>query len=161
MTIKAGDKIPDATLMEMTDKGPQPVSVAQLTEGKTVVLFGVPGAFTPTCSNQHLPGFLRQADAIKAKGVHTIGCVSVNDAFVMGAWGKAQGAEGRVKMLADGNGEFTKKIGLELDASGFGMGMRSRRYALIIKNGTVTFVGIDANPGEAVESGADMVLSKL
>jgi len=161
MTIKAGDKIPDATLMQMTDKGPQPVSVGDLTAGKTVVLFGVPGAFTPTCSNQHLPGFLQKADAIKAKGVDVIGCVSVNDAFVMGAWGKAQGAEGRVEMLADGNGEFTKKLGLELDASGFGMGLRSRRYALIVKKGVVTFVGIDANPGEAVESGADSVLSKL
>lgn len=161
MAIKVGDTLPEATLMQMTDKGPQPVPVTELTAGKTVVLFAVPGAFTPTCSNRHLPGFLHNADAIKAKGVDIIGCISVNDAFVMGAWGKAQGADGKVLMLADGNGEFTKKVGMDLDASGFGMGLRSRRYAVIAKNGKVTFLGVDANPGEAVESGAEKILSQL
>lgn len=161
MTIKVGDKIPDATLMHMTDKGPQPMSVKDIFDGKKVVLFALPGAFTPTCSNQHLPGFIKNADAIKAKGVSTIACLSVNDAFVMGAWGKAQNAGDKVLMLADGNAELTKKLGLELDASGFGMGLRSKRYALIVDNRVVKHIGIETNPGAAVDSGAEKILSLL
>src|SRR5215471_13680173 len=138
MTIKVGDALPfDIKLKEMGEKGPQDVSVGDLFKGKKVVLFAVPGAFTPTCSMKHLPGFLEQASAISAKGVDEIVCLSVNDAFVMGAWGKANNAAGKVRMLADGNGDFTKALGLTLDASGFGMGLRSQRYAMIVKDGKV------------------------
>ena len=161
MAIKTGDKIPDATLMRMTEKGPQPITTKEIFDGKKVVLFAVPGAFTPTCSNQHLPGFVRQADAIKAKGVNTIACLAVNDAFVMGAWGKAQNVGDKILMLGDGNGEFTKKLGLELDASGFGMGLRAKRFAIIADRGVVKHLAVESNPGQAVESGAEAVLSRL
>ncbi len=124
MTINVGDTIPEATLMQLTEKGPAPVKTVDFFKGRKVVLFALPGAFTPTCSNQHLPGFVQKADDLKAKGVDEIACLSVNDAFVMGAWGKAQGAEGKVTMLGDGNAEFTKKLGLDFDGSGFGMGTR-------------------------------------
>lgn len=166
--IQSGQPLPDATLYEFFEVekdgcalGPNAFSVRHLAEGKTIVIFGLPGAFTPTCSARHVPGYVEQYEALRAKGVDEIWCVSVNDAFVMGAWGKAQGADGKVLMLADGNGEFTKKVGMDLDASGFGMGLRSRRYAMIAKNGKVTFLGVDANPGEAVESGAEKILSQL
>src|SRR5215471_2587136 len=136
MTIKVGDALPfDIKLKEMGEKGPQDVSVGDLFKGKKVVLFAVPGAFTPTCSMKHLPGFVEKAAQIKAKGVDEIVCMAVNDAFVMGAWGDNQKAHGKVRMVADGNGELTKALGLELDASGFGMGHRSRRYAMIVKDG--------------------------
>jgi peroxiredoxin len=160
MAIKAGDTLPsDIKLKEMGDGGPKDVSVGELTKGKKVVLFAVPGAFTPTCSMKHLPGFVEKAGDLKAKGVQEIVCLSVNDAFVMGAWGKDQGAGGKVRMVADGNGDFTKAIGLELDASGFGMGKRSKRYAMIVSDGKVEQVLVDE--AGLKESSADSVLSKL
>ena len=159
--IKTGDALPaDVKLMEMGEGGPKPVTVGELTQGKTVVLFAVPGAFTPTCSMKHLPGFVQNAATIRAKGVDSIVCLSVNDAFVMGAWGGDHGAGGKVRMVADGNGELTKALGLELDASGFGMGHRSKRFALIAKDGKVTHLAVDAGPGLTTSS-AESVLSHL
>ena len=161
MAIKAGDKLPnELNLKEMGDGGFSDVSVGALTKGKTVVLFAVPGAFTPTCSMKHLPGFVEQAGALKAKGVDEIVCLSVNDAFVMGAWGKAQSATGKVRMIADGNGEFTRAVGLEMDASGFGMGARSKRYAMIVKDGTVEKLFVESGGGLDVSS-AESVLGQL
>jgi peroxiredoxin len=161
MAIKAGDALPaDIKLKEMGDKGPQDVTVGEIFKGKKVVLFAVPGAFTPTCSMKHLPGFVEQAAAIKAKGVDEIVCLSVNDAFVMGAWGDQQKATGKVRMLADGNGDFTKALGLTLDASGFGMGTRSQRYALVAKDGKVEHLLVESGPGLSVSS-AESVLAKL
>lgn len=159
MTIQAGDKIPAATFKVMTADGPQDISSDDVFAGKKVVFFAVPGAFTPGCSMTHLPGFVVNADAIKAKGVDTIACMSVNDAFVMGAWGDAQNAE-EILMLADGNGEFTGALGLELDASGFGMGKRAQRFGMIIDDGTVTHLAIEA-PGEIRVSSADAMLEAL
>jgi len=159
--IKAGDKLPaDLKLTEMGEAGPQAVTVGDLTKGRTVVLFAVPGAFTPTCSMKHLPGFVEKAAELRAKGVDEIACLSVNDAFVMGAWGKDQGAAGKVRMLADGNGELTRALGLEMDATGFGMGQRSKRYAMIVKDGTVTELLVEPAGGLNVSS-AEAVLSKL
>lgn len=161
MGIKAGDRLPaDLKLKEMGDSGPKDVTVGEIFGGKKVVLFAVPGAFTPTCSMKHLPGFVEKVSEIKAKGVDEIVCLSVNDAFVMGAWGTSSGAKGKVRMLADGNGEFTEAVGLALDASGFGMGMRSQRYALIATDGKVDEVLVESGPGLSVSS-ADSVLSKL
>ena len=161
MPIKNGDALPaDVKLKEMGDQGPKDVTVGELTKGKKVVFFAVPGAFTPTCSMKHLPGFVEQAGAIKGKGVDEIVCLSVNDAFVMGAWGKDQGAAGKVRMLADGNGELTKALGLELDASGFGMGSRSQRYAMIVKDGKVEQLLVEPGPGLNASS-AQSVLEKL
>src|SRR5512143_3536460 len=161
MAVKEGDTLPfDMKLKEMGEKGPQDVSVGDLFKGKRVVVFAVPGAFTPTCSMKHLPGFVEHASAIRSKGVDEIVCVSVNDAFVMGAWGKANAAGGKVRMLADGNGDFTKAVGLELDASGFGMGHRSQRYAMIVKDGKVEQLFVEPGPGLTISS-AEAVLSKL
>jgi glutaredoxin/glutathione-dependent peroxiredoxin len=161
MAIKAGDTLPaDLKLKEMGDAGPKDVTIGEICKGKKVVIFAVPGAFTPTCSMKHLPGFLEQASAIKAKGVDEIVCLSVNDAFVMGAWGNANNAKGKVRMVADGNGEFTKAVGLTLDASGFGMGTRSQRYAMIVKDGKVAELLVEPGPGLTVSS-AEAVLSKL
>jgi peroxiredoxin len=161
MAIKAGDTLPgDVKLMEMGDAGPKQVTVGELTKGKTVVLFAVPGAFTPTCSMKHLPGFVEKAGDIRKKGVDEIICLSVNDAFVMGAWGKEQGAGGKVRMVADGNGEFTRAVGLEMDASGFGMGSRSKRYAMLVKDGKVTELLVEPAGGLNVSS-AESVLGKL
>jgi glutaredoxin/glutathione-dependent peroxiredoxin len=160
MPIKVGDTLPDVKLKEMGEGGPKDVSLAELTKGKKVVIFAVPGAFTPTCSMKHLPGFVESADSIRKKGVDDIVCLSVNDAFVMGAWGKSSGATGKVRMLADGNGEFTKAVGLGLDASGFGMGQRSQRYALIVKDGRVEEVLVEPGPGLNVSS-AESVIGKL
>jgi glutaredoxin/glutathione-dependent peroxiredoxin len=159
MAIKAGDTVPDVKLKEMGDGGPKEVSLGELTKGKKIVLFAVPGAFTPTCSMKHLPGFVEKAGDLRAKGVQEVACVSVNDAFVMGAWGKEQGAAGKVRMLADGNGELARALGLELDASGFGMGKRSKRYALIVNDGKVEQVLVDESGLK--ESSAESVLSKL
>jgi len=159
--IKAGDALPaDVKLTEMGDGGPKAVTVGELTKGKTVVLFAVPGAFTPTCSMKHLPGFVSKAGEIRAKGVDDILCLSVNDAFVMGAWGKDHGAGGKVRMVADGNGDLTRALGLEMDASGFGMGQRSKRYAMVVKNGTVTELLVEPAGGLNVSS-AESVLGKL
>jgi peroxiredoxin len=144
----------------MGESGPKDVTLGEITKGKKVVLFAVPGAFTPTCSMKHLPGFIEHAAAIRAKGVDEIVCVAVNDAFVMDAWGKASGAAGKVRMLADGNGEFTRAMGLELDASGFGMGKRSQRYAMIVKDGQVEHLLVEPGPGLNVSS-AESVLAKL
>ena len=142
MTIQVGDKVPSINFKVMTEEGPKDHSSDEVFAGKKVVFFAVPGAFTPGCSMTHLPGFVVNADAIKAKGVDTIACMSVNDAFVMGAWGKAQNAE-EILLLADGNGEYTSALGLELDASGFGMGHRALRFSMIVEDGTVTQLGIE------------------
>jgi len=161
MAIKAGDTLPaDVKLMEMGDAGPKQVTVGELTKGKTVVLFAVPGAFTPTCSMKHLPGFVDKAGDIRKKGIDEIVCLSVNDAFVMGAWGKEHGAGGKVRMVADGNGDFTRAVGLEMDASGFGMGARSKRYAMLVKDGKVTELLVEPAGGLNVSS-AESVLGKL
>jgi peroxiredoxin len=159
--VKTGDALPaDVKLMELGDAGPKQVTLGELTKGKTVVLFAVPGAFTPTCSMKHLPGFVQKAADIRGKGVDEILCLSVNDAFVMGAWGKDQGAAGKVRMVADGNGELTKALGLEMDASGFGMGLRSKRYAMVVKDGKVTELLVEPAGGLNVSS-AESVLGKL
>jgi len=160
MALKEGDKIPDVKLTEMTEGRPSQVSLAELSKGKRIVVFAVPGAFTPTCSMKHLPGFVDQNAAIRAKGVDEIVCISVNDAFVMDAWGKSSSAGGKVRMLADGNGEFTRAVGLSLDASGFGMGERSQRYAMILKDGIVEALMPEPGPGLSASS-ADAVLARL
>jgi len=161
MAIKVGDSLPpDLKLKEMGESGPRDVSVGELCRGKRVVLFAVPGAFTPTCSMKHLPGFVSGAQSLKPKGVDEVACVSVNDAFVMDAWGKAQGAAGKVRMLGDGNGDFTRALGLELDASGFGMGKRSQRYAMVVKDGKVEQLHVEPGGGLNVSS-CEAVLGKL
>ncbi len=159
MTIKIGDRIPDSTLMIMSDGKPTPLTSTELFGGKKVVLFSVPGAFTPTCSVKHLPSFVNRVEEILGKGVDTIACMAVNDVFVMHAWGKSANAD-KIVMLADGNGEFTKLLGLELDASGFGMGERSQRFALIAVDGVVSHLFIEA-PGEYRVSAAEHVLLSL
>jgi peroxiredoxin len=159
MTIQVGDRIPECTLKVMGEKGPQNVTTADLFNGKKVVMFAVPGAFTPGCSLTHLPGFVVKADEIKAKGVDAIICLSVNDAFVMDAWGKAQNAE-EIIMLADGNAELTRAMGLELDGTGFGMGTRCKRMALIAQDGVVSHLAIEP-PGGIVVSSAEAVLAAL
>jgi len=158
MSIAKGDRIPGVTLKTPGPKGPQDISTDEIFKGKKVVLFAVPGAFTPTCSNAHLPGFVVNVDAIKAKGVDTVACMSVNDAFVMGAWSDAQNAE-NILMLADGNGALTQALGLELDATGFGMGKRSKRFALVANDGVVEYLGVDAGALEA--SSAEAILKAL
>ena len=161
MTIAVGDKLPDATLKTMTADGAKDITTAEIFAGKKVVLFGVPGAFTPTCSNNHLPGYLENHDAIKAKGVDTVAVVAVNDHHVMGAWQKFTGGEGRILYLADGNGNFIKALGLETDLSAGGLGMRSKRFSMIVENGKVTSLNIEDSPGQAVVSGAAAMLEKL
>lgn len=160
MTIKVGEKIPAATLTVMTKDGPSKAGTAELFGTGKVVLFSVPGAFTPTCSARHLPGFVDHAAAIKAKGVDRIVCLAVNDVFVMSAWGKQAGVEDRIVMAADGNGEFTRALGLELDATGFGMGKRGQRFALISEDGVVKALEVEG-PGEFKVSSAEHVLSLL
>ena len=161
MTISVGDKIPEATLMHLGADGPAPISTDELFGGKKVVLFGVPGAFTPTCSAKHVPSYVAQADAIKGKGVDTIACLSVNDVFVMGAWGKDRGTGDKVLMLADALADFTKKLGLELDLTARGLGVRAQRFALVVDDGTVSHVAVEPNPGEMSVSGAEAVLGAL
>jgi peroxiredoxin (alkyl hydroperoxide reductase subunit C) len=160
MTIKVGDKIPSMKLMMATSDGPKETSTDEIFKGKKVVLFAVPGAFTPTCSAKHLPGFVQNAGAIKAKGVDTIACIAVNDAFVMGAWAKDQGCDGKVTMLADGSGTFAKAVGLELDVTARGLGMRSQRYALVAEDGKVTHLAVEP-PGGFEVSKAESILSAL
>jgi glutaredoxin/glutathione-dependent peroxiredoxin len=160
MTIKVGDSIPDVKLMTMTGEGPKPVQSGEVLGSGKVVLFAVPGAFTPTCSDYHLPGFVLRADDLKGKGVDTIACLAVNDPFVMGAWGEAQDVDGKVTMLSDGNGDFTGAIGLEMDGSGFGLGTRSQRYAAVLEDGVVKELLVEPGPGLDVSS-ADAVLAKL
>ena len=160
MTIQVNDKIPECTFGHMTADGPAQISTEELFANKKVVLFAVPGAYTPTCSAKHLPGYVNNAAAITARGVDTIACLSVNDAFVMGAWGKDQGVGATVLMLADGNGDFTQAVGLGLDASGFGMGQRSQRYSMIVDDGIVTILNIEA-PGAFDVSSAETALGQL
>jgi peroxiredoxin len=160
MSINVSDKLPKGRFTIMNDKGPGSLSTEELFAGKKVVLFSVPGAFTPTCSREHLPGFIAKADAIKAKGVDTIACLAVNDVFVMDAWGKASGADGKVLMLADGNGEYTRALGLEFDASGFGMGQRGQRFAMVVEDGQVKDLFVE-QAGEFKVSSADYVLERL
>ncbi len=160
MTIKVGDKVPSVKLKYLTSDGMKEMNTDEVFGGKKVVLFALPGAFTPTCSARHLPGFVEKAAEFKAKGVDTIACLSVNDPFVMSAWGKDQKAEGKVVMLADGNGEFTRAIGLEMDGSGYGLGKRSQRYAMIVDKGVVKMLNVE-KPGAYEVSSADAVLSAL
>jgi glutaredoxin/glutathione-dependent peroxiredoxin len=160
MTIKVGDKIPSATLYRMGEKGPEAVTTDELFSKKKVVLFGLPGAFTPTCSAKHVPGFLQNAEKFKSKGIDTIACVSVNDAFVMGAWAKDQGTAGKVQMLGDGSAELTKKMGIELDLTGRGLGVRSRRFSMLVDNGVVKKLNLEE--GGALEtSGAETLLGQI
>jgi peroxiredoxin len=160
MTIKVGDKIPSVKLRTMTKDGPKEITTDDLFKGKKVVIFGLPGAFTPTCSAKHLPGFVQQAEAIRAKGVDTIACISVNDAFVMGAWGKDQNAGDKVLMLADGNAEFTKAAGLEMDGTGYGMGLRSRRFSMVVDDGVVKHFNLE-KPGAFEVSNAETILKQV
>jgi peroxiredoxin len=160
MTIKVGDKIPDTTFMKATANGPEPVESADFFKGRKVALFSVPGAFTPTCSAKHLPGFIDNAAQLKAKGVDEIACTAVNDAFVMGAWGKSANADGKVTMLADGSGNFAKAIGLEMDGTKFGLGMRGQRFSLIADDGVITELNVEA-PGEFKVSTAEHMLGQL
>lgn len=160
MTIQVGEKIPSVTLMRAGAKGPEPVTTDELFAGKKVVLFAVPGAFTPTCSAKHLPSFVEHADELKAKGVDEIACVSVNDVFVMSAWGKDQKADGKVTMLADGDAALTKALGLELDLTGKGLGLRSQRFSLLVEDGVVKSLNVD--PGGSFEkSSAEVMLRAL
>ena len=159
MAIKAGDKMPAGTFKTKTKDGIQDLTTDQLFKGKTVVLFSVPGAFTPTCDAKHLPGYVEKASAIKAKGVDTIACMAVNDVFVMDAWTKASGCD-NVLMLADGNGDYAKALGLEMDGRGFGMGTRGQRFAIVVKDGVAKDVEIEA-PKEFKVSAADYILGKL
>jgi peroxiredoxin len=160
MTIKSGDKMPEGSFTRMTSDGPQKITTEQLFGGKTVVLFSVPGAFTPTCDAKHLPGFVEKAGEINAKGVDTIACMAVNDVFVMNAWGKHSNVGDKVLMLADGNGTYAKALGLELDGTKFGMGLRGQRFAIVVKNGVAAHVDVEA-PGEFKVSSAEHVLKQL
>ena len=160
MTIKVGDKLPSVTLTEATAEGPKPVKSDEFFKGKRVALFAVPGAFTPTCSAKHLPGFKQRAHEIRDKGIDLIACVSVNDAFVMRAWAEDQAVGEDIVMLGDGSGDFAKAIGLEMDATGFGMGKRSQRYSMIVDDGVVKELNVEA-PGEFKVSSADYLLGQL
>lgn len=160
MTIAKGDKIPAATFIKMTENGPEPVETGAFFAGRKVALFSVPGAFTPTCSAKHLPGFVEKAAEFKAKGVDEIACTAVNDAFVMGAWGKSASADGSVTMLADGNGAFAKAVGLEMDGSKFGMGTRGQRFSMIVNDGVIEELNVEA-PGEFKVSSAEHMLGQL
>jgi len=160
MTISVGDKIPDVKLMAATSEGPKPVQSSEALGSGKVVLFAVPGAFTPTCSEQHFPGYVVRAEDIKAKGVDTVACIAVNDPFVMAAWGAQQDPDGQLTLLADGNGDFAAEVGLEMDGRGFGLGTRSQRYAAIIEDGVVTELQVESAPGVDVSS-AESILAKL
>ncbi len=167
MTIKVGEKLPDGQLQEFIEVetagcslGPNSFNVADLVKGKKIVIFGLPGAFTPTCSAKHVPGYVAQYDALKKKGVDEVWCVSVNDAFVMGAWGRDQHSGGKVRMMADGSAEFTKKLGLELDLTARGMGVRSQRYSMLVDNGVVKALNVE-QPGKYEVSGAETMLKQV
>jgi peroxiredoxin len=160
MTIKVGDRMPAGTFKVMSKEGPRDLSADELFRGKRVVLFSVPGAFTPTCDAKHLPGFVQLADQIRARGVGTIACMAVNDVFVMNAWGKASGVGDKVLMLADGNGDYARALGLDLDASKFGMGTRGQRFAIVVDDGVATHVEIES-PGQFKVSAAEHVLGLL
>jgi peroxiredoxin len=160
MAIKAGDKMPAGKFKRMTKEGPKDITTDELFSGKRVVLFSVPGAFTPTCDAKHLPGFVQLADQILAKGVNTIACMAVNDVFVMNAWGKASGVGDKILMLADGNGEYARALGLELDGKAHGLGTRGQRFAVVVKEGVATQVEIEA-PGQFKVSSAEHILALL
>jgi peroxiredoxin len=160
MTIKVGDSVPAMTLVKATPDGPAPVTTGELFGGRTVALFSVPGAFTPTCSARHLPGFVDNAAAFQARGVDEIVCVSVNDAFVMAAWAKSANAEGKVTMIADGNGDFSKALGLTFDGSAYGMGLRGQRFSMIVKDGKVAQLNIEP-PGAFGVSSAEHLMGQL
>jgi len=160
MTIKSGEHMPSGKLKTMTPDGPKDLSTDELFRGKKVVLFSVPGAFTPTCDAKHLPGFIQNTEALRAKGVDTIACMAVNDVFVMNAWGKHSSAGDKVLMLADGNGDYARALGLELDARGFGMGTRGQRFAIVVEDGVATTVNVEA-PGQFKVSAAEHILGQL
>jgi len=160
MTIKAGERMPAGSFRRMTKDGPGAITTEELFKGKLVVLFSVPGAFTPTCDAKHLPGFVQLADQLRARGVDTIACMAVNDVFVMNAWGKASGVGDKVLMLADGNGDYARVLGLEMDATKFGMGLRGQRFAIIVRDGIATRVDVEA-PGQFKVSAAESVLAQL
>ncbi|HEX4556212.1 MAG TPA: peroxiredoxin [Xanthobacteraceae bacterium] len=161
MAIKVGDRLPEAKFRVMTAEGPGWKTTDEVFKGKKVVLFAVPGAFTPTCHKNHLPGFLQNAGAIKAKGIDTIAVTAVNDGFVMDAWKKATNAEGKIEFLADGNGEFAKAIDMTLDGSGNGLGLRSKRYSMLVEDGVVKKLNVEEAPGKAETSGAEALLKQL
>lgn len=160
MAISAGEKMPSGSFGVMTGEGPGGITTDELFSGKKVVLFSVPGAFTPTCSMNHLPGYVEHADALRRKGVDTVACMAVNDTFVMDAWGKDRGVDDTVLMLADGNGDYTRALGLEMDATGFGMGVRGQRFAIVVNDGVAEHVLVEA-PGEFRVSAAETVLETL
>ncbi|MFO0571091.1 MAG: peroxiredoxin [Polyangiaceae bacterium] len=166
MTIQIGDRIPDANLYESTEFGdacpvpPKPVSVAEATRGKRIAVFGLPGAYTPTCSAKHVPGYVEKLDALKAKGVDEVWCVALNDGYVMAAWGKEQNALGKIRMLGDGSGEFTKKLGLEVDLAKFGLGIRMQRFSMLVDDGVVKQLNVEA-PGQFEVSDAATLLGQL
>ena len=160
MAIKVGDRLPNATFTTMTADGPKPQTTDDIFKGKKVVLFAVPGAFTPTCHKNHLPGFVQNADAIKAKGIDAIAVTAVNDGFVMDAWKKSSGAD-KIEFLADGNADFAKAIDMTLDASGNGLGTRSKRYSMLVEDGVVKMLNVEDAPGKAEVSGADALLKQM
>ena len=161
MSIQVGDKLPDSTFKIVTADGPAELSTDDVFSGKKVVLFAVPGAYTPSCHAKHVPGFVEQADAIKAKGVDTVACVAVNDMFVLSYWAEETGGKDKIEFLSDGNADFTKAIGLDFDGSGFGLGTRSKRYVMIVDNGTVSALSVEEAPGNVDVSSAEAVLAAL
>ncbi|HJU20585.1 MAG TPA: peroxiredoxin [Stellaceae bacterium] len=161
MTIKVGDRIPSVTLKEASPEGPKEITTDELFRGKKVALIAVPGAFTPACSQRHLPGFVERADEIKAKGVDLVACVAVNDPFVMNAWGQEQKCAGKVTMLADGSGDFARAVGLELDLSKAGLGRRSQRYSMLVEDGVVKALNVEPQPGQVTVSGAEAMVKGL
>jgi peroxiredoxin len=161
MTIAKGDRLPEATFRVLGPEGITTLTTGDIFDGKKVVLFAVPGAFTPTCHLKHIPGFIENADAFKKKGIDSVACVAVNDPFVLGAWADASGGKGRILFLSDGNAEFTKKIGMDFDGSGIGLGTRSKRYAMLVDDGVVKVLNVEDSPGVAVESTAAKMLESL
>jgi len=161
MTIKVGDTVPNATFRVMTAEGPKPKTTDEVFKGKKVALFAVPGAFTPTCSNLHMPSFLNNLNAFKAKGVDTVAVISVNDPFVMKEWAKASGGDGKIDFLADGNAEFTKAVGMDFDGAGAGLGVRSKRYSMFVDNGAVKSLNIEDAPGKCDISGGEALLGQI
>ena len=161
MSVSKGDTLPSSTLRELTENGPEQVSTDDIFKGKRVMLFAVPGAFTPTCSINHLPTYLENRDAILSRGVDEIAVVAVNDPFVMGGWAKATGGEGKIRYLSDADGSFTKALGMDLDMSGPGLGLRSKRYSMLVEDGKVKELNVEDNPGEATVSAAATILGQL
>lgn len=161
MAIKVGDKLPDGKFMVMGANGPEPKTTSEVFSGKKVALFAVPGAYTPTCNNQHMPGFVSRVDELKAKGIDAIACTAVNDVFVLTNWAKDTGATGKIEMLADGSGDFAKAIGLDIDLSNFGLGLRSKRYAMLVDNGVVKVLNVEDSPPVADKSSAETLCSMI